>query len=580
MKTQIEKFRIPSITKNILLKTCMSELFSGTAPLCTLVKAMTGFGKTSMTAKCAWDCKETVMWYTLDWTDNQADCFLEGLKTVWGFADEADGQQTAADCIEHQICMLSRQMKKQNFGKKRYMVFDNLQIISSEIVLHMMFSLIQNMEGDVSFVLLTNADVPRGFLPLKLGGKARLLTENELRISGQEAFELFGCDTRITEALCGWQLGIERTVSYLGGAGYQKENDWSVILQESLLSVYLDECFWENCPAQIQEFLKQAALLGEFSWELCRETMSGGVTRRLFEKAVSYRGIVLPVRQKKGTYRIGEAFCAYLCRMVSDDKKYALCGKETLCAGTDKKTVLEINAFGAFRVKAVRDGRELAWRTRKGRELFAYLFDMEGKAVERQTLIEALWQDEIPESAVPMLHNMIYNIRKELSAYGMEPLLVYENKRYRLKTDEIMSESDGIKELVRLVEKKEWEQLKKGYQGFLKYWGSYLGEIDSLWVEEKRRYYDEIYKRGCFILAELFEAEGEYDTSIIFCKNVLSLEPYCEKAAGKMISLYGRKREWDKMKKCYKNFSKALQNDLGIVPCEELTAVYRAHFAK
>lgn len=572
MKTQIEKFHIPSIKKNVLVKTCVSELFSGTAPLCTLVKAMTGFGKTSMTAKCAGTCGETVMWYTLDWTDNDADCFLEGMKKVWGIQGETGGQKASSDSIGRRVRILAEQIKSQAHGKKCYMVFDDLQMITSEVVLSMMFLLMQNMENAVSFVLLTNGTVPKGFLTLQLKGKGRLFTEDELRLSEWEAFEVFGCKARITNALCGWQLGIERTVAYLDSGEHSKETDWSVILQESFLSAYLDEYFWENCPAEIQEFLKQAALLDEFSWELCREIMSDGVTRRLFEKAVSYRGMVLPIRQKKGTYMIGGAFRAYLCRMVSNETP--------LWKRKDARTALKISTFGVFRVKTVREGKELSWRTRKGRELFAYLFDIEGKGVERQKLIEVLWQDEVPEKAVPMLHNMIYNIRKELSAYGLESLLVYEHKRYKLKMDEIVCESDYVKELVRLVEKKDREQLRKEYKGFLKYWGRYLGDMDSLWVEDKRRYYDEIYKKGCFILAGLFETEGEYDLAVTFYENVLSLEPYCEKAVEKILSLYGKKREWDKMKKCYKNFSRTLQNDLGIAPCEELTAIYYAHFTQ
>lgn len=247
---------------------------------------------------------------------------------------------------------------------------------------------------------------------------------------------------------------------------------------------------------------------------------------------------------------------------------------------SNNQIALKVDAFGAFRVTVLKDGKTLSWRTRRGRELFAYLFDIGGKAIGRQKLIETLWQDEIPEKAVAMLHNMIYNIRKELSAYGLESILQYENKQYRLRTDEMLCELETIKALARMVEEKNSAQLRKTYQSFLTYWGRYLEDIDSLWVEEKRQYYDEIYKKGCFMLAKEFETEQDYDTSVVFCKNILSVEPYCEKAMEEMLCLLGKKREWDKMKNYYERFTKILQNDLGITPCKELKAVYYAHFTK
>lgn len=92
--------------------------------------------------------------------------------------------------------------------------------------------------------------------------------------------------------------------------------------------------------------------------------------------------------------------------------------------------------------------------------------DIEGRAVERHQLIEMLWQDEIPANAVAMLHNMIYNIRKELSAYSMETILTYENKRYRLGMDRISCDLKNVQKIAALVEKKDIRQLKKNTKAF------------------------------------------------------------------------------------------------------------------
>lgn len=238
------------------------------------------------------------------------------------------------------------------------------------------------------------------------------------------------------------------------------------------------------------------------------------------------------------------------------------------------KEVLQIRTFGAFEVTALKDGKQLAWRTRKGRELFAYLLDIGGKAVERRQLIEVLWQDEIPENAVAMLHNMIYNLRKELSAYSLETILTYENKRYRLSMDGMSCDFWNICRMAKLVEGKNTVSLKKEYKSFLKYWGSYLGDIDSSWVEGRRAYYDEIFKKGCWILAEQFTKENNYEIALALYQNILLLEPYSEKAVEKILVLYGEQKRWEKLKKCYQDFTEILEKDLGIVPGEEVLEAY------
>lgn len=234
-------------------------------------------------------------------------------------------------------------------------------------------------------------------------------------------------------------------------------------------------------------------------------------------------------------------------------------------------------AFGNFRVFAAKDGKELSWRTRRGRELFAYLLDIEGEAVSRNHLIEVLWRDEIPENAVAMLHNMIYNIRRELAGHRLGVVLIHENRKYRLDIHRIACDFRYIKDVAKMVEGKETAGLRDVSHMFETYWGSYLEDIDSLWAEEKRAYYDEIFKRGCWLLAEAFTKEGEVETALRLYENILRLDPYSERAVGRMLSVYGEQRAWKKMKQCYQKFRKLLWEELGITPGEEVCAAYHKY---
>lgn len=178
--------------------------------------------------------------------------------------------------------------------------------------------------------------------------------------------------------------------------------------------------------------------------------------------------------------------------------------------------------------------------------------------------MEVLWQDEIPEKAVALLHNMIYNIRKELSAYGMGTILIYEKKKYRIDMEGMACDFYQIKRIAELVERGNTAPLMAEYKSFLGYWGSYLEDIDNCWAQAKRGYYDEVYKKGCFMLAEQFAKENNPETAIKLYQNILSREPYSEKAVEKMLLLYGEQREWEKVMRCYVEFKEIMERDSGL----------------
>lgn len=743
------KFQIPKKNEEIISKPELECLLDDTIVPCIIIKAMSGFGKTTVFAEMAGKNRKRVRWYTLDMTDNDCSSFLSCLENIW---ETVDGEicETAMEEIDAQQRLLALVQRTQRWQNGIYLILDNLQMLVSDEVIQKLLLLQQYTERKIMFILLTSGEVPKGFLPLLLKGKGMLLSEDALRLTPDEVWKYWGGTAgftreevrQITGDLCGWPLGIRCVLEYLHSLDGTRETDrsgrqqkgrkrnfpdWNRVLQETLLSAYLDEILWDKCSGELQAFLAQTATLGRFSREMCHEVLEGSFTYRMFEDVVSHHGILASVPDCEGYYQYGRAFEQYLSCKLSDREKsglycraaqwcrkkgdfmglaaYAVSGgqdrfllltmeqygEELLCERNQtalgiiieyleqnavlllpeaasivaqffysqgnfskmegylnaadssfgkenkyacyrslyrgllkleedqrkyekqilnalfflkesharlpylreqekeklrelmdreegrKRQTLKVDTFGTFRAIALRDGKELAWRTKKGRELFAYLLDLEGKAVERRKLIEMLWQDEIPDHAVAMLHNMIYNIRKELSAYRLETILTYENRKYRLSTDEIVCDFSHIRKMAGLVEAKEAAGLRKEYRSFLQYWGTYLEDIDSPWAEEKRCYYDEMFKQGCWILAGQFAEEQDYETALTLYANILSLDPYSEKAVEKMLLLYGKQKRWEKVRQCYHNFKNILEKDLGITPGEEVLAAYHTY---
>lgn len=698
---------------NIIPKPRIAEILTTSTVPYIAVRARSGFGKTSVFAETAEKLRGAVGWYTTGFSDNDIRYFSTGMEELWEKLDQQ--------------------------AERSYIILDGLQVITSEEVLQYIFSMYRDREDNTTFIILTNGEIPKGFMAFLMRGEGFLLTEDDLRLTPEEVCQYIAEDKglsrsvlqKITFDMYGWPLGIRCALDFLCDRKWDIESEklpWKRILQETMLSQYLDEILWNRCSGEIQIFLKNTSILNEFSWEACQFVLPGQLSRKTFEAVVAEKGFVRCISAEQDIFQYSRMFQAYLSRMLSDRERRENCRKAALWyyrrkdfqkmteyavqGGQDDLLVmaaeqfgavllcqegqivlgemvthlegnmallppgaagivaqyfysqgnfakmeeylnaadssfgkenqygcyrslyraltrleedsvkyrkqihnalfflkesglqlpflrkkdrskldqimaeeragqgnkkLHVYTFGPFRVIPEGEDRGLTWRTRKGRELFAYLLDQEGSAVERDNLMGVLWPEEIPVNAVAMLHNMVYNIRKELSAYCLEKIIFYEKKQYRLIMDNVVCDLYPIRRIAGLVEKKKMGELRSEYRYFLTYWGAYLEDIDNFWVERNRRYYDDIYIKGCLLLADQFTREKEYETAVIFCKNILSLDPYSEKTIEKLLFLYGERKEWERMRQCFRAFKELLWRDLGIMPGEEILTVYHRY---
>ncbi|MFP3153548.1 hypothetical protein LQZ18_03810 [Lachnospiraceae bacterium ZAX-1] len=242
----------------------------------------------------------------------------------------------------------------------------------------------------------------------------------------------------------------------------------------------------------------------------------------------------------------------------------------------EKEKKIEVHVFGSFEVVFPKDGKRMSWRTKKGKELFAYLVQLQGKPVERSHLMQLLWPDEIPDNAVPMIHNSIYNIRKELSAYQMEGLVQYQEKRYSIHTAWVVNDLKRLESICDMVEKKNLMDLAEETDYFRTYPGRYLEDVDAHWAEEKANYYDRIFLEGCCMLADEYKNEGNYEKAILLYTTARQIDGYNEELLQNLMRCLQQTGDFKTMKKQYEGFAALLKKDLGIKPGFALNQYYRA----
>ena len=97
---------------------------------------------------------------------------------------------------------------------------------------------------------------------------------------------------------------------------------------------------------------------------------------------------------------------------------------------------LWVRCFGSFEVFWER--QPLRFARRQTRELLAYLIDREGAMCTTEEIIGVLWEDELDMAAGKnRLRQLIMDLKKTLSAIGMEGILVRRNKWLAVRMDQI-----------------------------------------------------------------------------------------------------------------------------------------------
>ena len=95
---------------------------------------------------------------------------------------------------------------------------------------------------------------------------------------------------------------------------------------------------------------------------------------------------------------------------------------------------LRVQCFGNFGV--FHEDRPVVFARRKTKEMFAYLIDRNGSTCGAEEIVSALWEDESdPNRKKSYLRAMTTDMRRTLSALGLEDVLVREHSQWAVRRD-------------------------------------------------------------------------------------------------------------------------------------------------
>lgn len=151
-----------------------------------------------------------------------------------------------------------------------------------------------------------------------------------------------------------------------------------------------------------------------------------------------------------------------------------------------------VTTLGAFSVYPYKHNPEpLKMRTKKERELLAFLLDAGSEGATKDQIHYALWQESNSDDVKKLIGVNLAHIKKDLARLGIENSILNSNKRYSICRDEIVTDGNLFEEAAK--EFKRQKNRDTAQKLISLYKGEYLSDFEALWAMGKRISYARIY---------------------------------------------------------------------------------------
>lgn len=151
-----------------------------------------------------------------------------------------------------------------------------------------------------------------------------------------------------------------------------------------------------------------------------------------------------------------------------------------------------VQTLGSFAVFLYQDRPDaLKMRTKKERELFAYLLATGEEGATKEQIYYAIWSESDSADVKKLIGVHLAQLKRDLERFGLRAPIVKRNSRYSVRRDEIALDLDlfeaAAAEFEQRKNKDTAEQLLSLYKG------EYLADFEALWSISKKIRYQELY---------------------------------------------------------------------------------------
>ena len=205
--------------------------------------------------------------------------------------------------------------------------------------------------------------------------------------------------------------------------------------------------------------------------------------------------------------------------------------------GYGGRVQLDVSLFGRFNASL----GNVPLFTNAGRSrqvicLFVFLLLHRFENISQERLIEALWPDDESDDPVNALKNLVYRLRKVISAHGVldgNDCVVSKGGTYAWNSDiPCFIDAEEMEKLWRKAKDEQLpvpERIDLYKEAISLYKGRFMEDFYfEGWVAPLASYYHNIYMNCLHEVIKLLNEEKRFDEVTALCEAAISMEPYEE----------------------------------------------------
>lgn len=237
---------------------------------------------------------------------------------------------------------------------------------------------------------------------------------------------------------------------------------------------------------------------------------------------------------------------------------------------------LHLSFLGSCTVLAA-GGETAVFKSDKVRALLAYLALEAERPHQRATLAGLLWPEQTHSRALANLRYTLYDLRKAIGDHTAEPsyLLIDRNQIQFNQASNHWLDVSAFQNLQAQTEIAGWEQALDLYKGrFLD--GFFLADALAFeeWVSLERERLERQYVALLQQLAHHYQQQNDSTEAARYVTRRLEIEPWNEEAHRQLMTLLARQGQRSAALAQYETCRRVLQQDLGVEPTRQTTALY------
>ena len=247
----------------------------------------------------------------------------------------------------------------------------------------------------------------------------------------------------------------------------------------------------------------------------------------------------------------------------------------------------QLRVFLAGRVAVEANGHvidEARFPGRQGRLLFAYLVAERGRAVPRDELAEALWENAPPATWEKALTVIASKLRGLLTDSGIDGATALSGAFgcYRLELPEgtwvdVIAASNAAVGAEHALAAGDLDKAKaEGTLAASLTQQPLLPGDDGAWVEQKRRELIQVRVRGLTVLADASLRSGDASEAVTWAEQLTALEPFRETGYRRLMEAHVAAGNRAEALRVYERCRRLLAEELGAYPSPETDSLYRS----